>query len=128
MVCPDCEKKQAKVITPDVWKAGARNTAQFVLISFHFYPFFIFHFISFLFHLYRGGGRVGGANRLLENNGTMRARLLRGKGPYRQTCRLCRKSLSDAGVYCQECAHKLGVCSMCGKKLNNPKDQVRSSK
>ena len=26
MVCNDCEKKLGKVITPDTWKAGARNT------------------------------------------------------------------------------------------------------
>lgn len=30
MVCADCEKKQKKVITPDTWKAGARNTTEFV--------------------------------------------------------------------------------------------------
>lgn len=26
MVCEACEKKQSKVIVPDKWKAGARNT------------------------------------------------------------------------------------------------------
>ena len=26
MVCSDCEKKLSKVIVPDKWKAGARNT------------------------------------------------------------------------------------------------------
>lgn len=28
MVCEKCEKKLGKVITPDPWKAGARNTTE----------------------------------------------------------------------------------------------------
>lgn len=28
MVCDKCEKKLGKVITPDPWKAGARNTVE----------------------------------------------------------------------------------------------------
>lgn len=28
MVCDKCEKKLGKVITPDVWKSGARNTTE----------------------------------------------------------------------------------------------------
>lgn len=28
MVCANCEKKLGKVITPDPWKAGARNTTE----------------------------------------------------------------------------------------------------
>lgn len=28
MVCEKCEKKLAKVITPDPWKSGARNTTE----------------------------------------------------------------------------------------------------
>ncbi|KFM66839.1 Cysteine-rich PDZ-binding protein, partial [Stegodyphus mimosarum] len=28
MVCDKCEKKLGKVITPDPWKAGARNTTE----------------------------------------------------------------------------------------------------
>lgn len=28
MVCEKCEKKLSKVVTPDPWKAGARNTTE----------------------------------------------------------------------------------------------------
>ena len=28
MVCDKCEKKLGKVITPDPWKSGARNTTE----------------------------------------------------------------------------------------------------
>ena len=35
MVCAECEKKQKKVITPDTWKAGARNTTEFVIQPYH---------------------------------------------------------------------------------------------
>lgn len=28
MVCEKCEKKLGKVITPDPWKTGARNTTE----------------------------------------------------------------------------------------------------
>ncbi|KAK2560905.1 Cysteine-rich PDZ-binding protein [Acropora cervicornis] len=28
MVCDKCQKKLGKVITPDPWKAGARNTTE----------------------------------------------------------------------------------------------------
>jgi len=28
MVCDTCEKKLGKVITPDPWKSGARNTTE----------------------------------------------------------------------------------------------------
>ena len=28
MVCDNCEKKLGKVITPDPWKSGARNTIE----------------------------------------------------------------------------------------------------
>ena len=33
MVCAECEKKQKRIITPDTWKAGARNTTEFVTTS-----------------------------------------------------------------------------------------------
>jgi hypothetical protein len=28
MVCEKCESKLAKIVTPDPWKAGARNTTE----------------------------------------------------------------------------------------------------
>jgi len=92
MVCSECEKKQKKVITPDTWKAGARNTTE-------------------------SGGRIGGENRLLR----------RGKAqPYQKTCRICKKVLLQPGIYCQQCAYKRGVCSMCGKKILDTKEYRQS--
>ncbi|KAG7259779.1 hypothetical protein CRUP_021664 [Coryphaenoides rupestris] len=33
MVCEKCEKKLGKVITPDTWKDGARNTTAVQIVS-----------------------------------------------------------------------------------------------
>ena len=105
MVCADCEKKQKKVITPDTWKAGARNTTEFVLLKFCLSV--LVCLLNFLW-FFRSGGRIGGENRLLRR---------RKMQPYQQTCRICKKALMQPGVYCQQCAYKRGVCAMCGKKI-----------
>ena len=111
MVCSECEKKQKKIITPDTWKAGARNTTEFV---FFINTLFLNIKCSYLFVcLCRSGGRIGGENRLLR----------RGKmQPYQKTCRICKKTLLQPGIYCQQCAYKRGVCSMCGKKILDTKE------
>lgn len=33
------------------------------------------------------------------------------------TCKDCKKSLSKPGMYCQTCAYKKGLCSMCGVQI-----------
>lgn len=49
MVCGNCQKKLGKIITPDPWKSGARNTtgkfAAFVCLVSSSLTFFLRHFL-----------------------------------------------------------------------------------
>ncbi|KAH8864673.1 Cysteine-rich PDZ-binding protein [Schistosoma japonicum] len=91
MVCEKCEKKLGKVITPDPWKAGARNTVS-------------------------SGGRKLNENKLLSSSKNRFS-------PYSNTfprCRICAQTVHQPGsYYCQQCAFKKGICSMCGVRLIN---------
>jgi hypothetical protein len=35
--------------------------------------------------------------------------------PSRSICRICKSKIQN-GYYCNDCAHKKGICTMCGKK------------
>lgn len=99
MVCPDCEKKLGRVITPDPWKIGARNTVE-------------------------SGGRKIGENKLLTANKTR----FNPYTSNFQKCRVCRTSVHQVGShYCQACAYKKGICAMCGKKLIDTRNYRQSS-
>ncbi|XKL67733.1 hypothetical protein PGB90_003224 [Kerria lacca] len=99
MVCQDCEKKLGRVITPDPWKIGARNTVE-------------------------SGGRKLGENKLLT---AKKSRFSPYNSKFQQ-CRICRTSVHQAGSsYCQACAYKKGICAMCGKKLIDTKNYRQSS-
>ena len=99
MVCKDCEKKLGRVITPDPWKSGARNTTE-------------------------SGGRKIGENKLLTAN---KARFNPYTSNF-QKCRICRTTVHQVvSHYCQACAYKKGICAMCGKKLLNVKNYRQSS-
>jgi hypothetical protein len=41
--------------------------------------------------------------------------------PYDKKCRLCKSKLSQPGNYCNDCAYKKGICSMCGRKILDTK-------
>lgn len=93
------EKKLGKVITPDPWKVGARNTVA-------------------------SGGRKLNENKLLTS----------GKNrfnPYTtsfQRCRICAQHVHQPkSHYCQSCAFKKGICSMCGVRLVNTTNYNQSS-
>ncbi|CEL95774.1 unnamed protein product [Vitrella brassicaformis CCMP3155] len=91
MVCEKCQKKLSKLVTPDAWRDGARNTTGGA-----------------------DGGRKVGGNVLTDKKSKFRA------SPYGLAaghCKLCKSSLHQAGVYCSDCAHKKGRCAMCGKKM-----------
>ncbi|CAH8641842.1 unnamed protein product [Schistosoma guineensis] len=85
------ERKLGKVITPDPWKAGARNTVS-------------------------GGGRKLNENKLLTSSKNRFS-------PYSNAfprCRICAQTVHQPGsYYCQQCAFKKGICSMCGVRLVN---------
>lgn len=100
MVCQDCEKKLGRVITPDTWKSGARNTIE-------------------------SGGRKIGENKLLS---AKKSRFNPYTSAKFQQCRICRTSVHQAGsYYCQACAYKKGICAMCGKKLLDTSKYRQSS-
>lgn len=92
MVCQDCERKLSKVIVPDKWKDGARNTT---------------------------GGEDGGRatsyrNSLLQ----VRGKEQRFQAGVR-ACRICRSKVAQDAHYCQECAFHKGICAMCGKRVDD---------
>lgn len=103
MVCTDCEKKQTKQSNMDMWKDGSRNAQ-------------VGHG--------KDAGRRLGANKLLSGNrygnmagGSSRFQPYSG-GAQSKRCRLCKAMLhGDAELYCQHCAYKHGLCSMCGKNI-----------
>ncbi|XP_032685211.1 cysteine-rich PDZ-binding protein [Odontomachus brunneus] len=99
MVCEKCAKKLGTVITPDPWKAGARNTVE-------------------------SGGRKVGENKALSSG---KARFTPYTTKF-ETCRICRQKVHQVGShYCQSCAYKKGICAMCGKRLLNIKNYKQSA-
>ncbi|XP_050446541.1 lysine-specific demethylase 6A-like isoform X2 [Cataglyphis hispanica] len=99
MVCEKCEKKLGKVITPDPWKTGARNTVE-------------------------SGGRQVGENKALSAG---KARFNPYTTKF-EICRICRQKVHQVGShYCQSCAYKKAICAMCGKKLMNTKNYKQSA-
>eukprot|EP00397_Hematodinium_sp_SG-2012_P064503 GEMP01091371.1.p2 GENE.GEMP01091371.1~~GEMP01091371.1.p2 ORF type:complete len:139 (+),score=32.28 GEMP01091371.1:253-669(+) len=91
MVCQKCEAKLAKLANPDVWRDGGRNnTTGYGKDS---------------------GGRKLGENMLLKNKKMNRP------GPCSRTCRTCKGTMYQEGVYCSACAHRGGFCAVCGKKM-----------
>ncbi|XP_060076329.1 cysteine-rich PDZ-binding protein-like [Ylistrum balloti] len=98
MVCEKCQKKLGKVITPDPWKSGARNTTE-------------------------GGGRKVGENKAL----TAKKNRFSPYATF-EKCRICKSSVHQAGShYCQGCAYKKGICAMCGKKIIETKNYRQTS-
>ncbi len=99
MVCEKCESKLGKVITPDTWKQGARNTTE-------------------------SGGRSVNENKLLTSKKNR-------FNPYTskfEKCRFCKQVVHQAGSnYCQGCAYKKGICSMCGVKILDTKNYRQTS-
>ncbi|XP_041354014.1 cysteine-rich PDZ-binding protein-like [Gigantopelta aegis] len=99
MVCEKCQKKLGKVITPDPWKTGARNTTE-------------------------GGGRSVDENKALTSKKNRYNPYSTSFGK----CRICKSSVHQVGShYCQGCAYKKGICAMCGKKIIDTKHYRQTS-
>ena len=99
MVCEKCTKKLGKVITPDTWKEGARNTNE-------------------------SGGRVINENKAL----TSKKNRFNPYTSTFQKCRICKQVVHQSGsYYCQQCAYKKGICCMCGVKVLDTKNYRQSS-
>ena len=100
MVCESCEKRlKAKVCVPDKWKDGAQNTNELKV----------------------GGGskvssatgeKVGKTNKALEKLKASETWI-----PKETICRICKSKTQVNMNFCNDCAHKKGICAMCGKKV-----------
>ncbi|XP_006638697.1 cysteine-rich PDZ-binding protein [Lepisosteus oculatus] len=100
MVCEKCEKKLGRVITPDTWKDGARNTTE------------------------SGGRKLNENKALTSKKGRFDPY---GKSRF-AICRICKSSVHQPGSnYCQGCAYKKGICAMCGKKVLETKNYKQTS-
>jgi cysteine-rich PDZ-binding protein len=89
MVCDSCQTKVTRVCVPDKWKEGARNTI-----------------------VAGGKAKPGKTNKLLAAQ-QVGAQWL----PQETKCRLCKSKVQANMFYCNDCAHKKGICTMCGKKV-----------
>lgn len=93
MVCDKCQKKLGKVITPDTWKSGARNTTG--LFDFNFTC--SFDFILFFFLKTESGGRQVNENKAL----TSKKNRFTPYGKF-ETCKICKQKVHQIGShYCQ---------------------------
>ncbi|CAM9103895.1 unnamed protein product [Ectocarpus sp. 6 AP-2014] len=104
MVCEKCETKLSKVIVPDKWKDGARNTTGGD----------------------SGGRRVGHENMLLKHGAAKRRN--NRFTPLTRVCRICKTKVNQDHHYCQECAFSKGICGMCGRKTDDITNQRRTAK
>ncbi|XP_025915282.1 cysteine-rich PDZ-binding protein [Apteryx rowi] len=80
---------------------------------------------SFIFLFVESGGRKLNENKALTSK---KARF----DPYGKNkfaiCRICKSSVHQPGShYCQGCAYKKGICSMCGKKVLDTKNYKQTS-
>eukprot|EP00697_Spironema_sp_BW2_P014162 gnl/Spiro4/4552_TR2269_c0_g1_i1.p2 gnl/Spiro4/4552_TR2269_c0_g1~~gnl/Spiro4/4552_TR2269_c0_g1_i1.p2 ORF type:complete len:115 (-),score=18.68 gnl/Spiro4/4552_TR2269_c0_g1_i1:172-486(-) len=93
MPCEACQKKLTRIVTPDPWKAGSRNTNE--------------------------TGRSIGVNALIDRRRQRRPAGPLGVRPCK--CQECKQPLNPHAdqhhILCQTCAYKSGLCSMCGKKI-----------
>eukprot|EP01127_Copromyxa_protea_P022610 TRINITY_DN8202_c0_g1_i1.p1 TRINITY_DN8202_c0_g1~~TRINITY_DN8202_c0_g1_i1.p1 ORF type:complete len:108 (-),score=22.93 TRINITY_DN8202_c0_g1_i1:11-298(-) len=81
------------VVTPEVWKAGSREEA--------------------------AGGRKSG-NTLLSQKRERHSPYggAGGAAIKYSPCKICKAKMHTPGAhYCQQCAYKKGICTMCGRKI-----------
>ena len=100
MVCESCESKlSAKLIVPDKWKEGSKNNVS-------------------------GGGVIAGkTNKILSRLKAQDSWI-----PKDQLCRICKSKIQLPYYFCNDCAHKKGICTMCGKKVIDTSKHVMSLK
>ncbi|CBY14533.1 unnamed protein product [Oikopleura dioica] len=97
MPCEKCEKKWGKIITPEVWKAGAKSSHSKSKLNENKY-------------LTKGTNRFDPM-----------------KKEKMKSCRICKKTLHQKGAhFCSTCAFQKGICMMCGKRITSVKDSRMS--
>ncbi|TYZ61472.1 hypothetical protein PybrP1_004680 [[Pythium] brassicae (nom. inval.)] len=97
MVCERCEEKLSKLVVPDKWSDSKESGGSS-----------------------GGGGKDGSRTRRLKK----RAERVT---PVQRKCRLCKCDASRGAHYCNACAYKKGICSMCGRKVLDTKEFNMSS-
>jgi len=83
-----------------------------------------FDFVAGSRNTVAGGGKKLGENKLLAAKSSR-------YNPYTtkfSKCKVCKSTIHQTGsTYCQGCAYKLGICSMCGIKILETKNYRQSS-
>ncbi|KDN46123.1 hypothetical protein K437DRAFT_268206 [Tilletiaria anomala UBC 951] len=114
MVCKVCEKKLSKAAAPDPFRN--RNAAGTLVSS------------GAGAGISRAGpsAAVGSANKSSSIGKAVGGNKLLGASkrynPLGTRCKLCKQAVSqDKAQYCQACAYKKGLCSICGKTILDTK-------
>jgi hypothetical protein len=89
MVCEGCQSKLSKGVVPDKWKDGATNSVA------------------------SGGVTAGKTNKALAGKKKTAAASW---VPSERRCRICKSKVMPQMNFCNDCAHKKGICAMCGKR------------
>lgn len=103
MVCDSCQSKLSKICVPDKWKDGARNC--------------IGSSSSSKSSSAGGSSGSGGPIKAGKTNKVLSKMKANDQWIPKDTiCRLCKSKIQAQMHYCNDCAHKKGICTMCGKK------------
>jgi len=92
MVCGKCEKKLAKLSTPDVRRTFGKGSSL-------------------------GYGKVEEQSRRIGSDTLSKSFKQSRAAPYMKKCFTCKRSMYQDGMHCAGCAHQKGLCTMCGKKI-----------
>eukprot|EP01083_Nonionella_stella_P177544 624435_1 len=102
------KKLSGSVIVPDKWKDGSKNTAPSSSVS-------------------SNKARKVGQNMLLKSTKPTISKKKKPKTMIVRKCKICKQLTQPGGHYCQDCAYKKGICSMCGRKVIDTKFYKQSS-
>mmetsp|Transcript_23505 Transcript_23505/g.39890 ORF Transcript_23505/g.39890 Transcript_23505/m.39890 type:complete len:104 (+) Transcript_23505:74-385(+) len=91
MVCDSCQVRLSKLAVPDVVKKKDPNNGNNTVAG--------------------GGVRAGKTNKALMRKKASEVWL-----PSKRACRICKSKIMAQMNYCNDCAHKKGICTMCGRK------------
>ena len=105
MPCEKCEKKWGKIITPEVWRDGAKSSHKNSKLGENKFLTKVGNrIISIdLFACFKGKTRYDPMKKSKMND-----------------CRICKMTLHQKGAhFCSTCAYQKGICMMCGKKVQS---------
>ena len=110
MVCESCQNKVSKLVVPDKWKDGSRS-----------------HIGSSSSAAGGGGSSSVGSIKVAKTNRALVGKKVSAQWkPENTICKICKSKLLHGHYYCNNCAHKKGICTMCGKKCADVKSHNMS--